>query len=257
MQGLDLKEIQASGICKTNAELIRLLLLYHLQGSEDPLGSWVLNDRLNRIGVKTSLATVGRILKVLDEEGLTLQGNGRGRFITPAGKQFFEDKLEEMRKTKLNNRLLNSVKIASIKQLLDLFTARIIIETEVVKMATQAATQNNLHFLRDIVEQADGCLADIPRITELNAQFHTEIARITDNQFLMSSVDILMNEQWAIETDHHQMLEDYDNAANGHYHRMILDAMQQRDPEKAAKRMRKHLEALRDIAVKSLRSKDP
>ena len=65
-----------------------------------------------------------------------------------------------------------------------------------------------------------------------------------------------MDEQWGIETDHHEMREGYNNEANDHYHKMILEAMQQGDAEKAAKRMRKHLEALRDNALKgiSLRS---
>lgn len=252
MHELNLKEIQESGVFKTNAELIKFLILYYLSQVENAVGSWILNDQLNRVGVKTSLATVGRILKTLDREEFTLQENGQGRVITPEGNLYLTAKVEEIRKTKLNNQLLDSVKIASVKQLMDLFRARIIIETEVVKMATQAADQKDLQYLEEIVEEANANLDNIPLVTKLNAQFHTEIARIADNQFLISSINILMDEQWGIETDHHEMREGYNNEANDHYHKMILEAMQQGDAEKAAKRMRKHLEALRDNALKGI-----
>ena len=251
MQKIDLQEIQESGAFKSKAELIRFLILYILKSSQNTTGSWILNNQLNLMGVKTSLATVGRILKELDCEGLTCLEGNQGRAITVRGAEYLASQQDEIRKAHLNNQLLDSVKIDSVKQLIDLFHVRIIMEIEAVKLATVNANAKDWARLKNIVQQADANVDDLASVTMLNADFHKEIARIANNRCLSSMVDILMDEQWSIE-DCFNVQQGYHNDSNARYHKLILEAMMEGNAEKGAKRMRQHLDALKEDALKSI-----
>ena len=251
MQKINLQGIQESGVFKSKSELIRFLILYILQSAQNTMGSWVLKNQLNQMGVKTSLATVGRILKELDCKGHTCLEHNQGRVITTKGAEYLASQQDEIRKTQLNNQLLDSMKIDSVKKLVDLFHVRIIMEIEAVKLATVNANAKDWERLKYIVQQADANEDDLASVTILNADFHKEIARIANNRCLSSMVDILMDEQWGIE-DCFNVQQGYHNDSNARYHKLILEAMMEGNAEKAAKRMRQHLDALKEDALKSI-----
>ena len=212
MQDLyNIDEIRESGLFLSKSEMSEYVLLGLLYQSKTPLGSWNLQEKLGAYGVQTSLATIGRNLKHLDSLGYTDLVSGHGRMITQTGIAYYQEKTEELRRSMLNNRLIDSVKIDSIKQMMNLFNARILIEKEIVRLATTLGTQSDFDHLLSIIKEADANQQDRELVTKLNRQFHIDIANITSNPFLITMVDILMNEQWGLEAENTEVVEGYQN----------------------------------------------
>lgn len=73
------------GFFKSQEEMMFFLLLSEIQKQKEPLGSWSLNALLAKQGVCVSTATIGRYLKVMDSDGLTIRKSNQGRIITEKG----------------------------------------------------------------------------------------------------------------------------------------------------------------------------
>ena len=247
-----IKEINESGIFKNNSEKIEYLILKYINESLTPVGSWILTDYLCQNGINTSLSTVGRILKKLDRKMFTYMSEGRGRLITEKGKEHLLEKNLQIKKQVLNEKLLDSVQVNSVKELKDLFTVRIILESEVVKISTELATDKDFETLRQNIVETEKNLLIVSKVTDLNSKFHKEIFRITTNKFLISIEEVIMQEQWSIETTNCEVRAHYKNKENLQSHKEILEAMIMRDGETAASIMKQHLELLRDDAISSI-----
>ena len=61
MQDMNYQQIRKSGFFRSNSEIMRFLILEYLAESDTSMGSWVLTNKLKEQGLKTSLATVGRL----------------------------------------------------------------------------------------------------------------------------------------------------------------------------------------------------
>lgn len=248
-------EVRESGVFLSKTGIYEYVLMGFLHKSEKPLGSWVLQEMLSEFGLKISLATVGRVLKQLDGMGHTKLAAGHGRVLTQQGISYYHEKTEEVRRSKLNNRLIDSVHIDSVKTMMNLFNARILIEKEIVRLATQLGKQNDFEHILKIIEEADENRDNQKLVTKLNRKFHIEIAKLTNNPFLITMIDILMNKQWGLEADNTEVVEGYQNCICSRYHIMIVDAMIKGSGDLAADLMENHLKSLSMDAVNSIEFK--
>ena len=251
MRDISYQRMRENGFFKSNAEMVRFMILEDLAGSQKPMGSWVLSNELKTQGLKTSLATVGRILKSADGEGLTILVNNEGRMITEKGKSYVKNIQQEMRLFYLNNKLMNSVKANSSKQLGDIITVRILLETEAVRRATENLKQEDVEKLEAILFRVDADVENIRLVTELNAEFHKSIALIANNKFISTIMDVLLDEQWNIENSFNVQPK-YHNSVNAKEHWGILKCMEERNPGKAVKQMERHLEKLKTDALRGI-----
>ncbi len=255
MQDMNYQQIRKSGFFRSNSEIMRFLILEYLAESDTSMGSWVLTNKLKEQGLKTSLATVGRALKASDGDGYTSLENNEGRMITEKGREYVRKNQNEIRRFYLNNRLMNSVKIDSSKQLEDIITVRILLETDSVRRAVLNLTEEAVGRMKRILTEVDAHPEDLSLVTRLNAQFHKEIAAVADNRFVMTIMDILLDEQWNIENSF-DVQPKYHNYENAQDHWRILRSMEERDPDKAVRHMKRHLEKLRDDALRGIQFSD-
>lgn len=133
------------------------------------------------------------------------------------------------------------------KLLLDLIEVRTPIETRATAMAATHATEDNLDQLASILDQAEAHLEDDAKLSEMNMEFHHEIAVASGNTVLAQMQEVVAQ---LFQTEQRLILDLYGSREQDHReHVAILDALRQGDADLAERRMRAHLDGVRDIVL--------
>lgn len=134
----------------------------------------------------------------------------------------------------------------SREMLLDLIEARMPIEIKSVVGAARNATDEDINRLEELLQQAGNNLDDGEELTKMNMAFHREIAVTSGNVVMAQVLEVLANlfekEQRTLLDIHGSRKDDHDE------HKAILDAIREGDEDLAEKRMREHLEGVREMA---------
>jgi GntR family transcriptional repressor for pyruvate dehydrogenase complex len=130
------------------------------------------------------------------------------------------------------------------KLLLDLIQARIPIESQSVADCVKNATPEQVQALKRILASASKHLDDDEILNSVNMEFHGKIAEASGNsvtaQLLAVLHELFTEEQRLILGIFGSREEDHRD------HLQILKAIEQRDEALAVKRMRSHLESVRE-----------
>jgi GntR family transcriptional repressor for pyruvate dehydrogenase complex len=130
---------------------------------------------------------------------------------------------------------------------LDLLEARLMIEPRLAGLAASNAAEHELHELARRLDEAEQHLdgGDDQALQSANMSFHRGVAECSGNsilsQVVQSLVDLYSFEQLAI-----QMIYD-DRRSDHREHRVILEAIKNRDAKKAEREMHKHLQGVRRV----------
>jgi GntR family transcriptional repressor for pyruvate dehydrogenase complex len=134
--------------------------------------------------------------------------------------------------------------MASKKLLVDLIEARIPIEVQTAAFAAKNASENHLDEMERLLTSAARSFDDTSLLTQLNLSFHREIALASGNVVMHQILDVLAslfrNEQRMILSIHGRREDDHGE------HVEIYQALRAHDATLAVKRMRSHLESVRD-----------
>lgn len=130
-------------------------------------------------------------------------------------------------------------------QPMHLTEARLLIGVEVVRLACERGSEEEMLELERNVEQADAAAkaGDAPRRTLLNLEFYRILARMTQNPLLEIVTDAVM-------TITLKFVEDFLRTSNitvMPFRRELLRILRRRDPDAAADLMRDHLLKLQKI----------
>ncbi len=196
-------------------------------------GQWKTGDRLpseselsENLGVSRS--TIREALKSLAFIGLIQMRTGLGTFVAGGAPKFIDHLLA--------HGVLNTE-----KDLTDLIDARMALETELVTLCVQRATDQELELLEQLIRKMEKTLHGSGReFLELDLQFHLSIASYSKSQVLaqlLRTIRILLQE--FIEKSA-QMPGDCDLAYTGHL--KIFESLRQRSCGKARAAMRAHLQ---------------
>ena len=117
--------------------------------------------------------TLREALARLSALGIISIAHGKGAFVA-----------EEMSPASLEDVFLPLFANRHDKNVSDFFEARMIIESEVVRLCARRRKAHDLKRLNDIIEQSEGAIEDPVRFAELDFLFHREISRIAGNVFL-------------------------------------------------------------------------
>lgn len=136
----------------------------------------------------------------------------------------------------------------SRKLLVDLIEARLPVETTTTSLAARNATDAHLDEMERLLDKALASLDDPAVLTEINLDFHRQIAVASGNVVLHQILDVLSSlfrrEQRMILDIHGRRDDDYAE------HRQIYEALRARDVTLATARMQQHLERVRDVLLK-------
>jgi GntR family transcriptional repressor for pyruvate dehydrogenase complex len=187
------------------------------------------NDLMEQFGVGRS--SVREAKRVLATKGVIEMQAGRGTFIRELGLDL------------LDGQLLQA--LLGKETLLELQEARNLLEHQIVSLATQRATEQNLQqleqcLIRMVGESPEECY-------KLGLQFHQALAAATHNRVLMQLYDViagLLSEyQRPLYVSHRNI------ATEIHEHQKLLDAVRNRDIEQACQLMAEHMSQVTEFML--------
>jgi GntR family transcriptional repressor for pyruvate dehydrogenase complex len=134
------------------------------------------------------------------------------------------------------------------KLLLDLINARMPLEVMSVAEAMKHATLEDLVEMKRLLATAGQNLANDVVLNEVNMGFHRQIALASGNTVLLQLLDVLHD----LFTDEQRLiLGIFGSRERDHKeHLAILDALEQRDGQKGAELMQKHLQGVADSILR-------
>jgi GntR family transcriptional repressor for pyruvate dehydrogenase complex len=196
-------------------------------------GRWRPGDRLPSESDLCTVMGIGRstlreALKSLAFVGMVQMRPGEGTYVVDGTQVLVE---------RLNTRGL----LRTERELEDVGEARLILETELAALAAERMEPADLENLEEILAQMQRCLEDGSRdYAVLDVEFHLAVAKSSKNRLLhelLVPIRELLQEFIAKS----QELPGIKQSAHNH-HEKILAALRQRNPDKARRAMRAHLQ---------------
>ena len=238
----DLAAVKDSDVFSTRAEMIKYLMLRMIHHCKTGLGAWELQIMLSKEGVELSTATVGRYLKDLDNNGLTVKISNKGRVLTDAGRHRMEELTTELMSSYFHRNVKNAVSGSEYRDLLDIYAVRISIELESVKLCCHNATDEEIRAIGSYVEDYEHLADSGQDFTDASLDFHVLIAHGTHNHFMETLLTMLIFEQKKIENSLEYLVTRTCGKRFAEQHRAIYECMCRRDAETSMQLMRLHFD---------------
>src|SRR5712691_9200645 len=182
-----------------------------------------------RLGV--SRTAVREAVKALREKGLVEAYSGRGTFVTDGTSQAIRQSLDLM------------IKIGQPDGSTHLAELRAILEPEIAALAATRAEEQYVTTMRDAVAVMDRARQDPDAYIEADLDFHLALAEAAANPLILSLIDSIVG---LLREQRMRIFKVDGGPERGQFHhKRILEAIEQRNPEKAREAMRAHLQQVR------------
>jgi hypothetical protein len=220
------------------------LLLRILKLSDKPVGSWILKERMAESEVNLSLATIGRLLKELDQKKYTRLISSQGREITSNGKVFLTKLERNITRFGIENEVMQASNPNSYEEIIDLLHARKAIEVETIRLAVLNATKEDIELLEQSIASHKDCMnkGNGPGVLAIN--FHVIVAEISCNRFLSSALKLLIHEEIEMERKFPELASQLRAAHHIFDHKLIVETVKEQNVEKAMRYMSGHMDKL-------------
>lgn len=218
-------------ISKENREIT---ILKEIKSLQMPAGAIYLSQQL-----EIPQGSLGRILTSLENSGLLIKEQNKGRVLTPKGEQYLLD--YDRRMDQMNNAetLIHIAEDVSKERLLEIVEMRLLLECAALESACQHITPAQIATLENILwdntyEIRKGLLGEA---TDL--QFHLTLAKFSGNVTLHQILSLLLTQKHSFSrlTD----TRDKDSVNVIEQHEKILAGVKARDSRLACEAMREHL----------------
>ena len=225
---------------------IEFQILQAVAASRRPLGSWGLKDVLTQAGTPVSEATAGRLLRELDQRGLTERQGFRGRRLTAAGQARLQALQEEKQSASAERAFMQTLRARSKEDLLEILEARRAIEGEVARLAAMRATPAQIQEMEALVDQHAAEVAARMTGWQEDLGFHRCLARAARNKVLYAASELVRQDgQLSPVLEHIRARVGGVMVAD---HRTILQKVKAKDAAGAEAAMGQHIDNLmRDV----------
>lgn len=187
-------------------------------------------ERELAVAFGTARNTVRRALHQLEQDDLVVRRVGSGTFVRYAGP--LEHPSDDIR---------------DAISPLQLIEARFAVEPYMTRLATVNATRRDLDGLEALLNRLEACGDDKDTFTELDGEFHEQIARCARNPLLLHIYRqinaVRSHAQW--KTMKEKILTPDQIVAYNRQHRAIFEALSRRDVQTAVKGIVEQLEKAR------------
>ncbi|TCO71457.1 FCD domain-containing protein [Marinisporobacter balticus] len=219
-----------------------LITLECIADSQEPIGAWLLGERLEINGITISSATIGRILNRLEKLAFVEKESSKGRVITDKGLEaidkarmidhinFHKDELDKMVNTKV------------LEDYIMVIQARNAIERETVRLAARNITDEEIENIKEILKRQEENRIKNQSIAEEDINFHKAIARASRNTVLESIYTIIST--FGQQTELFEYIRDRVKSPYRTAHKEIFEAIKKHDEEEAEQCMIHHFENL-------------
>lgn len=177
-----------------------------------------------------SRTVIREALKVLETRGLVSVQRGSGVFVTPPDSALLAEMFEV------------SLQLQGEREsLLHLHEVRQHLEGEIVALAAERRTEDDLEFLDSLLEQTRVRVLDAQALIQLDLRFHLALARATRNPVFGLILNMLMDllrKEFELSW---RSYPEWPPAPVIAQHEAILLAVRARDPVLARRRLKEHL----------------
>lgn len=175
-------------------------------------------------------STVRKVLDQLEQMKLVTRRAGSGTFVN----------FPEPESNDLND-------VAALVSPLQLVETRFAIEPYMTRLATIHASNGDLEDIERLLKQLDDCGSDQDLFTQLDCEFHLQLARCSRNPLIVRMYQqvnmVRLHAQW--DRMKRLILTPEKIAAYNVEHRAIFESLMHRDAPTAVDLVRKHLEQAR------------
>jgi GntR family transcriptional regulator, transcriptional repressor for pyruvate dehydrogenase complex len=197
-------------------------------------------DLAQRFGV--SRTAVREAVKALREKGLVEAYSGRGTFITNGTSQAIRQSLDLM------------MKIGNVEGSHHLAELRAILEPEIAALAAVRIEDQFLASMREAVTVMERSMQDPDAYIEADLDFHLALAEAAANPLILSLTDSIVG---LLREQRIRIFNVPQGPERGQFHhKRILEAIEQRDPDKAREAMRAHLQQIREDSQSTVAGED-
>ena len=128
--------------------------------------------------------------------------------------------------------------------LVQLVEVRQILEPEIVALAASRVQEQHLAMMREAVAVMDEALRDPDAYIEADLDFHLSLAEAAENPIILSLIDSIVG---LLREQRLRIFYVDGGPDRGQYHhKRILEAVEQRDEDRARDAMRAHLQQVRE-----------
>ncbi|MFV1957248.1 MAG: FadR/GntR family transcriptional regulator [bacterium] len=184
---------------------------------------------------KVSRSSVREALRALDSQGILESRHGNGTYVAPQPIEALIDPLVKIIFTEKDSQM-------------ELFEMRRLIEPQLVFLAAQRATPEDINKLEEILEVQKEQVAQGNAGMDFDKSFHEKLVEITRNTILARIMDSVMD--CLTQSRDRSLQIDGRPKKSLARHREILDAIISEDCEYAERVMREHLEDIESILFK-------
>lgn len=185
-----------------------------------------------------SRTAIREAMKALSQKGLIVVQPGRGTYVIDSTSSAMRNSIDLF------------VKIGSIDGIVDLLGVREILEPEIAALAANRALPDQIAEMKEAVEAMDNALDNPEAFIEADLDFHLALARATHNTLIPVLIDSLV----ALLREHRKRAASVKGGIERSqpYHKEILRAVIEKDPDLARETMRRHLIQARNEIESSL-----
>ena len=215
---------------------IRILQL--LETSSYPLGATQLSEKT---GIPS--ATIGRVLARLEKENKVEKVGNRGRRLTPSGEHYLHTATIHNTKMSVADKLISLMHDNTIERMYEVQLTRRLLEAHTVELAARNATPEDVQTLEDILFDYTYEVRHGNPHSETDAQLHLHIAKMSGNATIHQILLLLLN----TDSRYYGQLSALLQQTTGErieQHRNIVDAIRDRNPERAVLAMTWHLDTI-------------
>ncbi|MFZ5825475.1 MAG: FCD domain-containing protein [Bacillota bacterium] len=216
------------------------MVLTFLDQTTEPVGSGAVCEWLRHHGQLTSEATAGRFLRELDHRGLTQRLGFRGRCLTPLGQSRLAELRRERAVTASSSKLVDALRARDLDDLVEVLAARRALEREIARLAALHATDEDLAVLEVLVRHYE--TADPATVDGADFAIHERMAAMAGNKVLQAATRLIHDEAEAFPIP--AALRRRLKPVLERQHRDLLEALRQRDADRAESVMIAHLDLL-------------
>jgi len=186
-------------------------------------------------------ATIGRQLKKLEDAGYLEKDSNKGRRLTQAGYDFYEEQKQMEVRKKSMDKLVGLIEEPNKKNLLEIIEIRKRLEEMAVILTCKNITQEQIAELEAIMLAYSVEIRHGGSASELDLQLHLSIARFSGNNMLYRILKMLLTTDDAY-VKYHSISKSLENRSLCvTQHDEIVSAIKQRDVTAACEKMTIHL----------------
>lgn len=175
----------------SNKERIERDILRIVRDAKKPIGCGIISTLLQGEGHSVSEATVGRVLRDLDNMNYTEKAGYQGRTLSQIGEKRLLELCNEERRLKWGVEFAEALQGHTKGQLLEVLVARRAIESELAALAAQNANAEQCSALRQILQSQRNATDQGGTTAQEDTEFHAAIAEMSGNTVLKAAIALI------------------------------------------------------------------